>query len=69
MRLAADVNIIGGGRPYFPAASASVDLDSVTGASVTMLVVRREAKKFFVVTVTVDVGRAAFFGVQAASPV
>jgi hypothetical protein len=67
MRLAADVNIIGGGRPDFHVASVSVELDSVTRASVSMLIARRGAKKFFVVTV--DVGRAAFFEVQASSPV
>jgi hypothetical protein len=48
MRLAADVNIIGGGRPDFTVADVSVELDSV---------------------VKVDVGRAAFFVVQAASSV
>jgi hypothetical protein len=67
--LAADVNIIGGGRPDFPVAAASAELDSVTWASVSMLVVRRGAKKFVVATFTADVGRAAFFRVQAASPV
>jgi hypothetical protein len=67
--LAADVIITGGGQPDFPVAAASVELDSVTGASLSMLVIWRAAKKCFVATVTADVGRAAFFGVRAASPV
>jgi hypothetical protein len=49
MRFVADVNIIGGGRPDFPVA--------VTGTSVSMVIVRRGAKKFFVVMV--DVVKAA----------
>jgi hypothetical protein len=53
MRLVADVNIMGGVRPDFPVSDVSVELDSVS-----TLVVRWGAKKFFVVTV--DVGRAAF---------
>jgi hypothetical protein len=69
MKLAADINNIGGGQPDFPVAAASIDLDSVTGAAVSILVVWRGAKKFFVATVTADVGRAVFFGVWAASPV
>jgi hypothetical protein len=40
MRLAADVNIIGGGRLHFPEAAASSVLDSA-GASVSMLAARR----------------------------
>jgi hypothetical protein len=70
MRLAADGGIIGGGQRNFPVAAASVDLDSVTGAAVFVLVVWREAKKFFVATVMADVvGRAVLFGVRASSPV
>jgi hypothetical protein len=42
-------------------------VDSVSGASVPMLVVRKNSKKFFIATFTVDAGRAAFFVVWADS--
>jgi hypothetical protein len=41
---------IGGDRPNFPVATASVYLDSVIGASVFMLLDRRGTKRFFVTT-------------------
>jgi hypothetical protein len=44
-------------------------LGSVTGASVSMLAVRRGAKKLLIVNFTASGGTVAFLGVRATSPV
>jgi hypothetical protein len=69
MRFSADVNTIGGGRFYCTGAAASVGLDTVSGASVSMLFARRGAKKFSIGTSPAEGGTAAFYGERAASAV
>jgi uncharacterized membrane protein len=67
IRLVADVNTIKGRLPDFPGTASSAAVGSVPGASVSMLVVQRGAKKFFVATFTVDAGKATFFRMRTVS--